>query len=190
MRVCVVGTGNIGRTLARCFSQSGITVAFASRHPEHTAIDGLTVTGIDQGLAEADVVVLALPGSAAGEFLTTHRQALADLLVVDATNNVGAAKMHHAEQAAGLSYCRAFNTLGVENFADPEYAEGRADLFYSGPPQRRAEVEVLIAAVGLHPIYVGDGVAAADVLDGVTRLWFTLALNQGLGRHLAFRTVR
>lgn len=190
MRVCVVGTGNVGRTLAQRFAEAGIAVSFASRNPEQTNIDGLAVTGIDKALATSEVVVLALPGAAVGEFLRTHRQALVDHLVVDASNNVGGATLHHAEQAAGLSYCRAFNTLGVENFADPEYVDGRADLFYSGPPQRRAEMETLIDAVGLRPIYVGDGVAAADILDGVTRLWFTLALNQGLGRHLAFRTLR
>lgn len=190
MRVCVVGTGNMGRTLARRFAEAGIAVTFATRNPEQITIDGLNAVSIDEALANADVVVLTLPGSAVADFLDTYRQALTHLLVVDAANNVGGPTLHHAEQAAGLSYCRAFNTLGVENFADPEYVHGPADLFYSGPSSRRAEVEILIEAVGLNPVYVGDGEAAADILDGITRLWFTLALHQGLGRHLAFRALR
>jgi predicted dinucleotide-binding enzyme len=62
-------------------------------------------------------------------------------------------------------------------------------MFYSGPTQGAQIVEALIEAVGMRPVHVGSGVAAADVLDGITRLWFTLALQQGRGRHLAFRTL-
>ena len=48
-------------------------------------------------------------------------------------------------------------------------------------------MESLITAVGLRPVWVGDGTHGADLLDGLTRLWFALAINQGRGRHLAFR---
>jgi 8-hydroxy-5-deazaflavin:NADPH oxidoreductase len=40
-------------------------------------------------------------------------------------------------------------------------------------------------AVGLRPMYVGDG--QQDVVDGAMRLWFALAFAQGHGRNLAFR---
>lgn len=75
----------------------------------------------------------------------------------------------------------------MENFREPRFDGTPADLFYSGPPSHQQSVEALIEAVGLRPVWVGDGPDAADVLDGLTRLWFTLALQQGRGRHLAFR---
>jgi predicted dinucleotide-binding enzyme len=42
--------------------------------------------------------------------------------------------------------------------------------------------------VGLRPVRVG-GLDCADVVDGVTRLWFALALHQGHGRHLGLRVL-
>jgi hypothetical protein len=48
-------------------------------------------------------------------------------------------------------------------------------------------MEELIQAVGLRPMYLGDG--QQDVVDGVLRLWFALAVGQGHGRELAFRTL-
>jgi len=38
----------------------------------------------------------------------------------------------------------------------------------------------------LRPIYIG-GLEQVDLLDNQTRLWFTLALQQGRGRHLALK---
>jgi predicted dinucleotide-binding enzyme len=47
-------------------------------------------------------------------------------------------------------------------------------------------VASLITDIGLRPIYIG-GLEQADLLDKLTRLWFTLALQQGRGRHLALK---
>ncbi len=44
----------------------------------------------------------------------------------------------------------------------------------------------LIADIGLRPIYIGD-LDLAAVLDGMTRMWFALALAQGRGRRIAFK---
>jgi len=187
LTVTVVGTGPIGATLARAFDNAGIDVRFASRAPSQPTLHGMPVSRIEDALPGSDVVVTAIPGGAVGAFLTEHAAALAGVPVVDASNNVGGTAMHHAAEAGSLVYYRAFNTLGVENFADPVFDGIAADMFYSGPESHRETVEALIGAVGLRPVWVGDGVPAADLLDGVTRLWFTLALQQGRGRHLAFR---
>jgi hypothetical protein len=58
---------------------------------------------------------------------------------------------------------------------------------YAAPEADRPAVEDLIRAVGLRPVYAGDG--AHEVVDGVLRLWFALAIGQGRGRHLAFRVL-
>lgn len=185
--VTVVGTGRIGTTLAAAFAQAGHRVVLASRSPEAAAAGSVPTVGLDDALEDADAVVLAIPGAAVPDLLRDRRQQLAGKAVIDATNSVGAGAMHHAADAEGLAYYRAFNTLGVENFADPLFDGQAADLFFSGPENHRGMVADLIHAVGLRPVHVGEGAGAADLLDGVTRLWFTLALQQGRGRHLAFR---
>lgn len=194
MTTAVIGTGFIGGILGRAFARAGLPTVFGSRTPETdtTSQDsGATTVGVAEAIAQADTVVLALPAAAVEDLLATYGDALAGKLVVDAANNVGGPVAHHAEQVArhapGARYARAFNNLGGENLADPDFDGTQADLFYSAPSGDRATLEALIGALGLRPMYVGEN--QQDVVDGVLRLWFALAVAQGHGRHLAFRTL-
>ncbi len=82
---------------------------------------------------------------------------------------------------------RAFNSLGWENFANPQFGSVQADLFYCGPSGvAQAQAEQLIADVGLRPVWVG-GPEQAPLVDAIAGLWFALALGQRRGRHLAFK---
>ena len=75
----------------------------------------------------------------------------------------------------------------AEVFADPQFGEERADHFFCGTPgPSRDIVYGLIAEVGVRPICVG-GPEAATLLDGITKLYFVLAIEQGHGRHTGFR---
>lgn len=194
MNVAVIGTGSIGGTLGRAFARAGVPTVFGSRHPEDGGAaqdSGATTATVAEAVAGADTVVLAVPAGAIEEFLTTHGADLAGKLVVDAANNIRGAVAHHAELVAKLApqarYARAFNNLGAENLADPEFDGTPADMFYSAPAEDRATLDALVTAVGLRPQYLGEG--QQDVVDGVLRLWFALAIGQGQGRHLAFRTL-
>jgi predicted dinucleotide-binding enzyme len=188
MRIAVIGTGNIGGTLGTAFAAAGHDVAFGSRSPGSDGPGGRRTVAIGDALAGADAVLLALPARAIGEFLGEHAAALDGLLVVDATNNVGAQVPNAAAQihaaAPGARYARAFNTYGWENFAEPVFDGVAADHFFSSAEDDRGAVEELITAVGMRPAYLGDG--NQDVVDGVLPLWFTLAQQHGT-RHLAFR---
>jgi predicted dinucleotide-binding enzyme len=81
---------------------------------------------------------------------------------------------------------RAFNTLGWENFADPDHHGEAADLLCCGPESGRDVVETLVADVGLRTCWLG-GPEQAEVLDGATRVWFALVMGQGRSRRTAFR---
>jgi 8-hydroxy-5-deazaflavin:NADPH oxidoreductase len=193
MRIAVIGTGNIGGVIGRACAGAGHTVVFGSRKPvdgDVTGGSGATVTGIPEALAGAAVVVLALPGTAVAGFVEEHADDLSGTLVVDATNKVGGdgpANSYDTVTATvpDARYARAFNTLGFENLADPQFGATTADMFFSAAAGDRGTVETLIEAVGLRPVYVGDG--AQEVVDGLLRLWFALAIGQERGRNLAFK---
>ena len=192
MRVAVIGTGNIGSSVGAALARAGHDVVLGSRHPaDVTAPDGTSVAGIADALSGSDAVLLAVPAAAVGEFLAEHTAALDGPLVVDATNDVRApiANAYRALVAAvpSVRYARAFNSLGWENFAEPRYGDTEGDLFFSSSDADRGLVETLIEAVGLRPMYLGEG--QQEVVDGVLRLWFALAVGQGRGRHLGFRVL-
>jgi len=189
MEIAVIGTGFIGSILGNALAGAGHTVRFGSRHPDDERVaDGSTaaVTTVADALRGADVVVLAVPGAAVEDLVAGHGDLLSGALVIDATNQMGAPVANsRAALPDDVRYARAFNTLGGENFADPVFADGPADLFFSAPEADRSTVEAVIEGVGLHPVYVGAD--QEDLIDALFRLWIALAIGQGHGRRLALR---
>jgi hypothetical protein len=149
-----------------------------------------TATHAD-AVAGAEVVLVALPGDAVRTVAEALGQALDGKVVIDATNKLAAADMNSiatlTRHAPGAIPARAFNSVGWENFADPDFGGTPADLLWCGPDgDPGALVEALIADVGLRPVRVG-GLDQLPVVDMLANLWFALALGQGRGRHLAFK---
>jgi 8-hydroxy-5-deazaflavin:NADPH oxidoreductase len=179
----VIGSGNIGATVGEAWRRAGHDVVYASRSPESPR-----TVPIPDAIAGAEVVLLAVPGAAVPELLAEHGPALDGRVVIDATNDIGGERLHHAEaygeSAPGARFVRAFNTVGFEVLGDPSFGGETADLFWCGPED--AGVETLIEDVGLRPQRVGD-IDAIDVVDGAGRLWLTLVFRQGRPRRLAFR---
>jgi predicted dinucleotide-binding enzyme len=198
MDVAVIGAGTIGLTLARAWRDAGLTVTVAVRDPDadrHAALRAeLAVAAVADAVPAARATLLAVPGAGLPELVSASSDVLDGRLLLDATNLLGAASLHQVPLLRGAlptaRVYRAFNTVGWETFADPTYVVAghpvAADLLYCGPDGGDvATVEELVRAVGLNPVRLG-GLDAADVLDGVARLWFTLAFGRGLGREIAF----
>ena len=184
LTIAVIGAGRVGRTLGTKWASAGHHVVYGVRSP--SAPD---TASIQDAAAIAEVVLLAVPGAAAKDILAALGEALAGKVVIDATNDVqGTGKLHALEELTdGAHPVRAFNTLGWENFADPVFDGIKADLFYAAEEGHPTEVaDRLIADVGLRPVWLG-GLDAFDLVDSLTRLWFTLALQRKLGRRLAFK---
>ena len=191
MNIAVIGTGFIGGILGRALARAGNDVSFGSRHPDDGGVAEDTsarVAPIADALTSADVVILALPGSAVAGLTAEHGGVLAGKLVIDATNRIGQPVSNgRPALPSTVRYARAFNTLGGEALADPAFADGPADMFFSAPGADRATVEAIIADVGLRPVYLGEDQEA--LLDSLVTLWFQLAIKQGLGRHIALRVL-
>jgi len=191
VQVAIVGTGFIATTLGRALSEAGHHVVYGSRHPEseETPGGGGRVSSVADALSGAEAVILALPGPAVPDLVAQHGDALAGMLVIDATNQMGADAVNaRASLPPTVRYARAFNTLGGENMADPVFDGERADMFFSAPEGDRATVETVIEGVGLRPIYVGEDQEA--IIDALFQLWVTLAMKQGRGRRLALRLLQ
>lgn len=215
MRIAVLGMGNVGRTLGAAWVRAGHTVVFGTRDPRSDKTESLladveasleqaqtdagvaSAASMADAAAAADVVVLAVPGTAVEDLLAEWAPELDGKLVVDATNRIAGslgdqAQMNNvatvASYAPGARVARAFNTLGWENFAEPCIGDRRADLLFCAPPEERAALEALVADVGLRPVYVGD-MSTLEVIDRLAALWGALAFGQGLGRRLFFNVV-
>src|SRR6185437_12782837 len=138
--IAVLGAGNIGGTLGRKWAGAGNSVTFGVTDPSGKHAQAIradlgnqaTIGTIADALADAEVVVFAIPGPTMAETILANASALADKLVIDAANRMGEQTANSLEDfrrhAPNARYVRAFNTLGWENFADPLFDGVAADL--------------------------------------------------------------
>ena len=202
LAIAVLGAGHIGGTLGKKWSVAGHEVRFGVNDPAgknaqtlRTETDNHVMTGTIEDVLQGnpDVVLIALPGGVVEMVAQKYAAQLNGRILIDAANRMGEDSMHnlaHFQQHAPQAQLfRAFNSLGWENFAEPNFNGIQADLFYCGPDgDARTKVEQLISDVGLRPIYLG-GNAQMGLLDSLASLWFALAFEQKKGRHLAFKVL-
>ncbi len=200
--VAVLGAGNIGSTIGKKWSIAGHQVRFGVNDPAGKNAQALRAESGDRVVigtigdvlqSNPDVVLIALPGGVIEMVAQEYGTQLNGRIIIDAANRMGEDSMHnlaHFQQHAPQAHLyRAFNSLGWENFAEPNFDGIQADLFYCGPDgEPRTKVAQLISDVGLRPVYLG-GSEQVGLLDSITSLWFTLAFGQKKGRHLAFKVL-
>ncbi|GCE22325.1 hypothetical protein [Dictyobacter kobayashii] len=139
------------------------------------------------------MVLIALPGGAVEPVAQEYAAQLDGRIIIDAANRVGEDSMHNLghfqKYTPQAQLYRAFNSLGWENFAEPDFDGIQSDLFYCGVDgASQATVEQLITDVGLRPIYLG-GIDKVELLDAVASLWFALVFGQKKSRHLSFKVL-
>ena len=192
MRIAVIGKGNIGGSLGAKWAVAGNDVVYGARGAGtgDTGPGGAPVLGIREALEGAEVVLLAVPGKVVPDVIDEHKAALADKVVIDAVNRIGAPEFDSrallGQAAPQARYVRAFNTLGWENFVTPVPG---TNLFFAADPDARQAAEELIRAVGLEPAFVGDA-AATPTVDALLPLWFALVKQNGGNRRLALRMIQ
>jgi 8-hydroxy-5-deazaflavin:NADPH oxidoreductase len=136
-----------------------------------------TAATVEDALAQADVVVLAIAFETMKEFVEGHKGALAGKVVVDPSNPVGVDEGGHMGRTLpdgvssgsviagmlppGAHFVKAFGTLSAGSLASAANREPRAVLFYATDDDTAAAAaERLISATGFEAVKVG-GVAAA-----------------------------
>ncbi len=197
MDIAIIGTGNIGGTLARHWAKAGHRIIFGSRTPDEAdtkalaAEVGAAVASPDDAVSRGEVVAYAIPGGAVLSAIASHRQALAGKTVILAANIMGGGGIANLAQAARdaapeAKIVRAFNTLPWELIAAGAMNGEPIDLFYASDDGPTIEIaEQLIGACGLRPIRVGD-VAQGHLIDQLFAIWAALAFGQRRGRGIAF----
>jgi 8-hydroxy-5-deazaflavin:NADPH oxidoreductase len=164
MRIAVVGAGHIGSTVGRLWHAAGHEVTFAARdaeEPQALAAElgerarADTVAG---AVAAADVVLVAVPGTAVTDVLS-DAGSLGGKVIIDAANVMGAGRLSLRQLADAFPqarWVRAFNTLQARVLAEENHRQPRWVLFLSGDETAKPAVAELITDAGFEPIDLGD----------------------------------
>jgi predicted dinucleotide-binding enzyme len=169
MRISVIGGGRVGGALGATWQAKGHEVTVSTRETVAAAV------------AAGEVVVLALPASAAPEALA-QAGSLEGKVLLDATNNLsgGPSGDQIAELAAGARYVKAFNTVFATFMHDTPPDPGAAAVFCGDDPEAKALVARLVEDAGFEPVDVGGAGETPD-LEAFARLVIGLAYRQGRG---------
>jgi hypothetical protein len=190
--IAVIGTGNVGGALGPEFAAQGHTIVYGSREPNREDVQALvartagraSATEPQAAVRDADMVVLAVPGTAAVD-IANGLGDLSGKIIIDPTNVVAreGGRMSHGIpgkgsnaaliQAAqpGASVVKAFNTLNYRQMVDPETAGGPITIMLAGDDaDAKAAVAELVRGMGLDAVDVG-GLEQAHVLEEMLVMW-------------------
>jgi len=200
MTTAIIGTGNIGSAVARHLVAGGEPVVLAAKDESHAEMLAKALgpparaASVDDAIAGADTVVLALWLDAIRELVPREARLLDGKLVVDPSNPIGfdgngqmsrtlpddqsAGSVVAALLPAGAHYVKAFGTLSADTLAGAANREPRrAVLFYATDDSAAAAtIERLIGAAGFDPVKAG-GLADAGRIEAPGGDLHQFALN-------------
>ncbi|QDQ12123.1 oxidoreductase [Streptomyces spectabilis] len=166
MRIGVIGTGNVGRALAKAWAAAGHDVVLGSRDPGARKELGLPVAGVRQAAAGAEVVVNATPGAdsvallrAAGADVLDGK-VLVDIAVGYTVEDHGFA-LTHTDVSLGEEIQQAFpaarvvktlSTMDSSAMVAPDGLAEESTVFLSGDdPAAKTVTGALLTDLGWSP---------------------------------------
>jgi len=157
MKIAIVGAGRVGSTLGKAWATKGHDIFFGVRNPKQLEFQSGSVA---EAAAFGQVVVLATPWHGT-EAAVRAAGDLRGKTIIDCTNPLkqdgsglevgfnssGAEQV--AQWAKGAKVCKALNTTGSNNMADPVINGIRTVMFVCGDDQTaKATVLQLAADIG------------------------------------------
>jgi predicted dinucleotide-binding enzyme len=197
-QIAIIGAGSVGRALATGLGSAGHGVTIGVRDPadpKHRDL-AVAVTTVAEAVANASVVILAIPVDSLGSAIPTLGLR-AGQVVVDATNAVAAPPPHGFDTVGDfvgsllppeVALVKAFNTIGAEHLAGGTF-ERPTFLPIAGDAVGTDLVGVLAADLGFDAADLG-GRDAVALVEQHARLWIHLAFRRGWGRDFAWSVER
>jgi predicted dinucleotide-binding enzyme len=212
MKVGVLGSGDVAKTLAGGFLKHGHEVMMGTRDPGKLAAWNAndrraTVDSFAEAARFGELVVLAVKGAVAAEALQAAGPAnLKGKTVIDATNPLADAppvkgvlnyftsldeslmeRLQREFPEARL--VKAFNSVGNVRMVNPEYAGGRPTMFICGnDPAAKEIVTQILEQFGWETEDMGQ-VEAARAIEPLCMLWCIPGFLRNQWTH-AFKLLR
>jgi predicted dinucleotide-binding enzyme len=190
MQIGIIGAGNVGGALATAAVRAGHAVtisASAAEQAERVAGDvGATAASNAEAVANAEIVILAVPFDAIQEIASELGAGLAGKVLIDVTNRFKPEQLEgpsNAELIQGMvptaRVVKAFNTILAARQADPVRDGIQLDGLVAGDDAvAKQQVLALVESLGFRPIDAGP-LAMARALEGMALL--NIALNMANG---------
>src|SRR6266850_3354889 len=193
MNIGILGSGNVGKALARSSVRAGHEVTLSASHPEHATAaaketGAQAATSNVEAVKDADIVIVAVPYDKLGEVFRGLGTSVDGKVVIDATNHINV--QNPGEVLSGISNAeeiqkrhpqvrvvKAFNYSFAARMADPKVDGTRLDGFVAGDDEEaKVKALELVESMGYRPIDAGP-LVMARVLEGMGLLIVTLQIR-------------
>lgn len=216
MKIGILGTGDVGRTLGAGLAARENEVMIGTRDPSApkvgewlAATDKAASAGtFAEAAAFGEVVVLAVGWEHVFEVIEqAGPERFAGKVVLDVTNPLvfeasdgpPTLAVGHRDSGGeevqrrlpGARVVKAFNTVGYVHMVAPDFPEGRPDMFICGDDaQAKTVADALIRELGWPAaIDLGD-IRMARYLEPLAMVWITHFINNGFNPNHAFKLLR
>lgn len=201
MVIAIIGTGNVGGTLAKKWASAGHEVRLGVRDMSSfkgealLGVEGISAYPTQEAIAASDVVVLATPATAA----VSVAKSLGDTagkVIIDTMNIVmgrgpeGYSNTSTAvlENTDSTDVVKCFNTTGYNNMENPVYEGMPIDMFTCGDSAKGKQVAQQLALdAGFGACYDVGGNDRFELMEQFAFFWINLAMFQGQGREMGFK---
>jgi 8-hydroxy-5-deazaflavin:NADPH oxidoreductase len=194
MRVAILGSGIVGQTLASGFLKHGHQVVMGTLNPDKDLnwtgppAGRPTITTYKEAAQSADLMVLAVKGTASEAVAREIAAPAAGKTVIDATNPIAdlppengvlrfftsldQSLMERLQKLAPAAHwVKAFNSVGNARMINPDFAGTRPTMFICGDNEHaKGEVASILGQFGWEVEDMG-GVQAARAIEPLCMLW-------------------
>ena len=206
MKLAVIGSGNIGKSIGSWAAKVGYEVVFSAKDEAHAkaaaeaAGNGARAASVRAAVESSDLMLLAVPYGAAGEVLSQVGHLLKGKTLIDATNALSAdfssltvghttsAAEEIAKLAPGASVVKALNTVFAQVYAGQNAKiNGKTISVFVAGDQKEAKESVikLVSKLGFDVVDAGP-LESARNLEPLAMLNISLGYGQGLGTDIGF----
>lgn len=203
MKIAIIGTGNVGGSLAKGFAKAGHQVMLGVRNQQEfkgselASLPNISVHSISEAASLSEVIVLAAVPQVVKD-LAAQLGDVSKKILIDAMNSVRVKPEPYANTTEALlkltnskDIVKCFNTTGAENLANPVYKGTGIDMFYAGDSDKAKEVAKQLAMdIGFENVYNFGGSDKFNLLEQFALCWINLAMMQGYGRNVAFKVAK
>ncbi len=199
MKISIIGAGNVGGTLGMLWAQKGHQITFGVRDVQSEKLltllssigKNVQAASMDEAILAGEVIVIATPANAIRQVLETGDWK--GKIVIDTTNRLappeGSIGLEIAEALPTAHVVKAFNTLGANNFPNPNFQGIAASMLICGDnPQAKQAVATLTRELGFDVVDVGE-MSFAPHLEALAKVWIAMARG-GFGRDFAFKVLK
>ena len=204
-RIGVLGTGQVGQTLARRFAAVGYAVTVGARSRDSASLnafaddDGIETGSFEDAATFGDIVVNATNGgnSEAALSLAGARN-LAGKPIIDLANDLEPVESGYPKPRASADsslgqrlqaafpearVIKALNTMNCQVMADPSLVEGDHVVFLSGDDaDAKDTVRQILARLGWRDVQMVDlgGIDSAAATEMMMSVWMRVRVARGM----------